>query len=179
VRRGELVEAPRLARVGVDVVPDHAAVFDKEPARHHQRIAHRLANAKAPRLEPGPQGTRAEQLADAAAAEPEGWVEFLVRIGDGTRLRPALPEEGIPLSGSTQVHQEQRRQVTLLRALLELREVTPTERSAEVPQEYDQPRAAGELLTKGSADKITASDGAREELGRECLHGAERVEVDG
>jgi hypothetical protein len=77
------------------------------------------------------------------------------------------------------VHQQQRRQVTLLRALLELLEVTPAERSAEVAQEDEQARAAGELLTEGRADEVAASDRAREELGGEGMHGVVRVEVDG
>jgi len=50
------------------------------------------------------------------------------------------------------VHQKQRRQVTLLRVLLELREVAPAERSAEVPQEDEQVRAVSELFAESRAD---------------------------
>ena len=171
--RRQLLEAPLLASMRMHVAPNDLVAVDQEPARHHPRIADRPADTEAARLQARQEHARSEQLAHARTAQTEAGVEPLVGIGDGTRLRPALFEEGVPLSRGAQVHQEQRRQVSLPVALLELREVTPAERSSEVPQEDDQSRAFGEIVAQGRADQVAAIDRGGQQLRREfrVVHG--------
>ena len=99
----------------------------------------------------GPQDARSEELSGASAREAKARVELLLGVGDGTRLRPALVEEELPLLGGDHVHQENGRERVPESPLPQLRDVAPAEGSAEVPEEDDEIGLLREVVAQGRA----------------------------
>ena len=89
---------------------EHAIPTDEEGSSEDEGVARRLREPHAEAQ--GPQSLQPdrwpEELGEGPPAEAEGPVESLLLVRDGTRLRPTLREELLPLLGGALVNEKDR-----------------------------------------------------------------------